>query len=329
MRVTTDGVFKIAIEETGTKEAEWPFYATKIISCGYLELLHSAITCTMPWQQISPRDEERRHFELACKVAATESNLDPYGEYLVKSPASDSMDASEKSAGAYCVGLILTKLLAAREFGADYFLPALLLTSRNLDESYMTGARKWPSCVGWKRDAGWSVWEPVGRRDRAPKALDDAFNRVLAVKTVNGSAPLYAAACMTYFDTKSGELQGIVRNAPLGKKADITVSLDSLLELYYRPVCELFDEALKRRPFDDFLDYREGFMEIDIDIFKGRGVKLGVPKDILGYFKYHDNRDKSGLKISSVVSSLSRLVPKRVTEPGFYMGSDGVYVRLP
>ena len=110
-------------------------------------------------------------------------------------------------------------------------------------------------------------WESTGKRDHAPKALDDAFNQVLAIKTVNEQSPSVAMACMTYFDTKHGELQGILRNASVGKKAAIEFNQEQFLKLYYRHICEIFDESLRRKPFDSVIDYIEGYLEIELELF--------------------------------------------------------------
>ena len=107
--------------------------------------------------------------------------------------------------------------------------------------------RKKPSFIGYQKDTQeWSIWESTGKRDHAPKALDDAYNQVLAIKTINEQSPTLAMACMTYFDTKHGELQGILRNASVGKKADITFDRERFFDLYYRHICEIFDVSLRR-----------------------------------------------------------------------------------
>jgi len=143
---------------------------------------------------------------------------------------------------------------------------------------------------------------------------------------------------MTYFDTKHGELQGILRNAAVGKKANITFDQEQFLKLYYRHICEIFDESLRRKPFDSVIDYIEGYLEIELELFglniensdkdeylRKRRIKLGVPKDILGFFQY--NHGAQSNTISSIVDSL-KPVSEYPQEDNFFMGRDGIYFRI-
>ena len=106
---------------------------------------------------------------------------------------------------------------------------------------------------------------------------------------------------MTYFDTKHGELQGILRNATAGKKANITFDKEQFFLLYYRHICEIFDESLRRKPFDSVIDYIDGYLEIELELFglnvestekndyqSRKRLKLGVPKEILTFFQYNN-----------------------------------------
>ncbi len=95
-----------------------------------------------------------------------------------------------------------------KEFQTDYFLNTTLFEQVYGKESFICNGRKKPSFVGLTQaDEKWSIWEPTGKRDHAPKALSDAFNQVLGIKSINGQAPAFAMASMTYFDTKHNELK--------------------------------------------------------------------------------------------------------------------------
>ena len=169
--------------------------------------------------------------------------------------------------------------------------------------------------------------------------MDDAFNQVLAIKTVNDQSPEYAMACMTYFDTKHGELQGILRNASVGKKANIVFDAEQYLTLNYRHICEIFDESLRRKPFDSVIDYIDGYLEIELELFglnidssdkdeytRKKRIKLGVPKDILGFFQYNKGRFSDDTSITSNVENLE--INTDYQHKNFYMGRDGIYFRI-
>lgn len=341
MRLTQNDTYKIALETTGYNGMEWPFYSSKIVECNNLELLHSILTCGMPNQFLSPWHHEKRTQEFISKISMVETNLELYDGYLIKSPATEYLDASEKSVNSYYLGLIFTKLFSMKEFDIDYFLHTTIFEQVYGKDSFTCSGRKKPAFIGYQKETEeWSIWESTGKRDHAPKALDDAFNQVLAIKTVNDNAPSFAIACMTYFDTKHGELQGILRNAPTGKKANIVFDREQFLMLYYRHICEIFDESLRRKPFDSVIDYIDGYLEIELELFglniensdkdeylRKRRIKLGVPKDILGFFQYNHGRRSKDNKISPIVDSL-KPASESPQEKNFFMGRDGIYFRI-
>ena len=341
MKLTQNHTYKVALEITGYDGMEWPFFASKIVECNNLELLHSILTCGMPNQFLSPWHHEKRTQEFISKVSMVETNLETSGGYLIKSPATEYLDASEKSVNSYYLGLIFTKLFSMKEFHIDYFLHTTIFEQVYGKDAMTCNGRKKPSFVGYQKSTKtWSIWESTGKRDHAPKALDDAYNQVLAIKNVNGHAPSLAMACMTYFDTKHGELQGILRNAQTGKKADMVFEREQFLTLYYRHICEIFDESLRRKPLDSVIDYIEGYLEIELELFglnientdkdeylRKRRIKLGVPKDILGYFQYNHGRYAESTSISAIVDDLN-LPATDMQDDNFFMGRDGIYFRI-
>ena len=270
-----------------------------------------------------------------------ETNLSVYDDgYLIKSPETEFLDASEKSVNAYYLGLIFAKLFSMKEFDTDYFLHSSLFEQVYGADAFSCNGRKKPSFIGYNKNSDeWSIWESTGKRDHAPKALDDAYNQVLAIRSINEQSPKYAIACMTYFDTKHGELQGILRNASEGKKANIDFNKEQFFNLYYRHICEIFDESLRRKPFDSVIDYIDGYLEIELELFgldiegtdkdeylRKRRIKLGVPKDILGYFQYNKGRYEDGASITSIVEAMQ--VNTSFQDKHFFMGRDGIYFRI-
>lgn len=340
MKLIQNDNFKIALEVTGCNGMEWPFYESKIVECNNLELLHAILTCGMPNQFLSPWHHEKRTQEFISKISMFETNLTASDGYLIKSPATEFLDASEKSVNAYYLGLIFAKLFSMKEFDTDYFLHSSLFEQVYGADAFSCNGRKKPSFIGYNKNSDeWSIWESTGKRDHAPKALDDAYNQVLAIRSINEQSPKYAIACMTYFDTKHGELQGILRNASTGKKANIDFNKEQFFNLYYRHICEIFDESLRRKPFDSVIDYIDGYLEIELELFglnidgtdkdeylRKRRIKLGVPKDILGYFQYNKGRYETDTTITSIVESLQ--VNTSFQDKHFFMGRDGIYFRI-
>lgn len=347
VRLLQSDTYKIALEVTGCQGMEWPFYASRIAEYGNLELLHAILTCGMPFQFLSEWRHEKRSQEFIYKVSMVETNLKVNGGYLVKSPETEYLDASEKSANAYYLGLIFAKLFSMKEFDTDYFVHTSLFTQICGAGSFSCAGRKEPAFVGYKWDSdSWSIWDVAGRREKAPKAMDDAYNRIYAIRSVNGKKPDYSIACMTYFDSASGELLGTIRNAKDGRKADILFDKEDFLRLYYRPVCELFDESLRRKPFDSVIDYIDGYLEIELELFgldidksakdeylRKHRLKLGIPKEILRFFQYRLENDSAALSLTSIADSLHEDFLKeaghhQASGANFFMGRDGIYLRM-
>ena len=341
MKLIKNDTYKVALEVTGCNGMEWPFYTSKIVECSNMELLHAILTCGMPSQFLSEWHHEKRSQEFISKISMFETNLTASDGYLIKSPETEFLDASEKSVNAYYLGLIFTKLFSMKEFDTDFFLHTSLFEQVYGVDSFSCNGRKKPSFVGYNKVKDqWSIWESTGKRDQAPKALDDAYNQVLAIREVNGQTPQYAIACMTYFDTKHGELQGIIRNTNSGKKADITFDKEQYLNLYYRHICEIFDESLRRKPFDSVIDYIDGYLEIELELFgldidsnskddylHKRRIKLGVPKDILAFFQYNKGRLLESASLTEIVTSLNTEA-NHFQDKNFFMGRDGIYFRM-
>lgn len=341
MKLTQDNQYKLALEVTGCGGMEWPFYDSKILEFTNLELLHAALTCATPAQFLAPWHHEKRTQEFISKLSMLESTLCTSDGYLIKSPETEFLDASEKTATSYHLGLIFAKLFSMKEFDMNYFLHTTIFEQVYANDAFVCNGRKKPAFIGLSRNPEkWSIWEATGKRDLAPKALNDAYNLIVGIRTVNSVPPHMSIASMTYFDTKHGELQGIIRNASEGRKANIELQKEQYLTLYYRHICELFDESLRRRPFDSVIDYIDGYLEIELELFglniddsqkneyaRKHRVKLGVPKKLLAYFQYNEGKVFPESNMSDVADTLD-LSAIDLQDSHFFMGKDGIYLRI-
>ena len=88
------------------------------------------------------------------------------------------------------------------------------------------------------------------------------------------------------------------------------------------------------------IDYIDGYLEIELELFglnidssdkdeylRKRRIKLGVPKDILGFFQYKHGRYNNTTTITSIVESMN-INPAEYQEENFFMGRDGIYFRI-
>ena len=90
---------------------------------------------------------------------------------------------------------------------------------------------------------------------------------------------------------------------------------------------------------DSVIDYIDGYLEIELELFglnidgtdkdeylRKRRIKLGVPKDILGYFQYNKGRYEDGTTITPIVEAMQ--VNTSFQDKHFFMGRDGIYFRI-
>ena len=63
------------------------------------------------------------------------------------------------------------------------------------------------------------------------------------------------------------------------------------------------------------------------EYLRKRRVKLGIPKDILGFFQYNHGHVAQGTTISAIVDELKMVAPE-LQDEHFYMGRDGIYFRI-
>ena len=96
MKLTQDNCYKLALEITGCNGMEWPFFSSKILEFNNLELLHALVTCATPSQHLALWHHEKRSQEFIFKVSMIESILSVCDGYLIKSPETEYLDASEK-----------------------------------------------------------------------------------------------------------------------------------------------------------------------------------------------------------------------------------------
>jgi hypothetical protein len=240
-------------------------------------------------------------FEAAYRTTIVWANLmESASGRLIKSPAYEALDPSEKGSISYYLGLIFAKLFAFRRLDTPWLLHFDVY--REEHEALLEGNEK-PDLIGLNAAGDWIVYEAKGRTGGfLTSVLDDAKDQAQEITAIGGIEPVLRVGSLVYF--RSDGLHLSVVDPPASKsrrQRDVKLSERDFLAQYYAT----FDAAVDvrqnaRREERNGEEYR--ILELnDLD------VAIGVP----------------------VAARLER----RVTPPGqidnaSFIGPDGIEIAL-
>jgi hypothetical protein len=179
------GDFTPGVLQTGEINVLWP------------DLVWAAITygksSAYPWSSSSGYARAERKY----RAYLLYSCLKEIGGKCVKSEGYSSMDATEKGAASYFLGMTLAKLVAERLLSAPW-LWHISCGSQAL--SFLNGKSR-PDMLGRDLLGRWIVVEAKGRSGNLDmNALNSAKDQTRMVSTVNGALPYCRVGVQAYFD---------------------------------------------------------------------------------------------------------------------------------
>ncbi|MBB6146973.1 hypothetical protein HNQ77_004958 [Silvibacterium bohemicum] len=240
-------------------------------------------------------------FEAAYRTTIVWANLmESASGRLIKSPAYEALDPSEKGSISYYLGLIFAKLFAFRRLDTPWLLHFDVY--REEHEAVLEGNEK-PDLIGLNAAGNWIVYEAKGRTGGfLTSVLDDAKGQAQEITTIGGIEPVLRVGSLVYF--RSDGLHLSVVDPPSDKsrrRRDVKLSERDFLAQYYAT----FDAAVDvrqnaRREERNGEEYR--ILELnDLD------VAIGVP----------------------VAARLERRVtPPRQIDDASFIGPDGIEIAL-
>lgn len=213
---------------------------TIMLEFSNLELLHAALTCTMPAGRLTPAYREKRKAELLLKLSMIENALDTRGDQLIKSQRTMYLDASEKGAIAHYLGMIFTKLLAGKLYQVDYIAAVSQIDQPELAEIGKYGKKYRYDLIGLQKGAAsYSVWEAVGRSENSQLAFGSACREAAGVELIGSGVPLHRCAVMNYYER--GFYTAVLRETEgAAKGVSFSFTREAYLRAYYQPLMELF-----------------------------------------------------------------------------------------
>jgi hypothetical protein len=214
----------------------------------------------------------------------------------------NAMDATEKGAASYFLGMTLAKLSAERLLDTPWVWH---ISSGSQALSFLPG-RSRPDMLGLDKSGRWIVLEAKGRTGKLDmNALHSAKNQTRMVGTINGATPFCRVGVQSYFDP---DLQVyLIDPEPLDEMLPIEFDIEKAMDEYYGFRHVLKNFGRKRR-----------ISNIEYLVFDEResGVKIGLPKAIV--------EDYDRLKISEILSDIParNIIPMSFTSENFDLSSE-------
>ena len=149
-----------------------------------------------------------------------------------KSDLYSKLDATEKGAASYFLGMTMCKIFAAQKLNRPWLFHVSLASSNGASIVFSKMSKERPDLVGYTANSNWIVAEAKGRSKKlSTKALVKAKNQSRMIKSVNGTLPLHRFGIQTYFDP---HLKVNVEDPPASREAyPVDIDLREALVNYY------------------------------------------------------------------------------------------------
>jgi hypothetical protein len=170
--------------------------------------------------------------EMRFRIFLVRANLWERDDLILRSPAYDSLDPSEKGAISYFLGMAMGKLAAWKLLGTPWMVHLAKLT--DVSASGLAG-RSRPDLAGEDTSGRWVICEAKGRSGPYDRdALKKAKNQVRQIRSINGLTPHIRMAMETYFDDGM-RLRLIDPDDPTPESVDLKIKKIDFRTTYYRP----------------------------------------------------------------------------------------------
>lgn len=213
--------------------------ALALSSPGLLDLTWSQLAHALFVTGRAPGDEATYPrlalYEWLHRVAIVPAYLTERRGRVRRTPLADSLDRSEKVNLSYALGQAGTAVFCRQRLGVS----RLLHVDRyaNSHELAFGPTRRRPDLFG-PSPAGWVVAEAKGRSNNVDTQLPVTLQQQKgALRTVGGVPPAVALGCVTYFETRTREMQLLAVDPPVTKEGlDLEVDEGRFLYSYYDAV---------------------------------------------------------------------------------------------
>ncbi|NCC35128.1 MAG: hypothetical protein EOM24_24415 [Chloroflexia bacterium] len=226
-----------------------------------------------------------RLYEITAILLKTQAYVAENGEGLVTTGLYRNLDATEKAAASYRIGMGLAKLVAERHLGVPWLRHVDPLIRQNVIQTELSTHVR-PDMVGQGVDRKWHVVEAKGRSSADSSAVSKGQQQAAAIARVAGSTPQTRSACvsMLRYEPFYVDLVNTPANGSLTLGAFDMVAPRLFGEEYYsliRGLIQTTDSDDYRVPRIDSWGNTGSFRVFSI---RGTNIALGIHMPIYDYF---------------------------------------------
>jgi len=243
--------------------------------------------------------------ELVVKAHSVYAYLRSGSTGYEKSDLYSSLDATEKGAASYFLGMTMCKIFADQKLSTPWLFHLSLATSNGASIVFNKMSKERPDLIGLTTGNDWIVAEAKGRSKQfSLKALRKAKKQSTMVLSVNGISPIHRFGIQSCFDP---QLMVHVEDPPASREAyPVELDLHEAFTDYYT-----ISSALSRYGEKRLINGTEYLVINDLR----SGLSVGLPKYIA-----------SGGPGAEASQEIIRQTNKISEQEKIY--SDGFYVRL-
>jgi hypothetical protein len=218
------------------------FDGISVLECSWAEIVHSAITVGRKNRLDVLRFGQYSLLEVVYRAAMVYANLQQAGDAIVKSPAYDSLDSSEKGAVSYYLGLVIAKLFAMKLLDTPWLMH-LDVYQDALLPVFAPGKSR-PDLVGVRNLRQWVVIESKGRTGGGnDKVLKNAKNQTRRLRRIGGQLVDIRVAMVTCFLRRHLSAAWSDPDDYDDDGFDLNVSIDDFVARYYDPIRQLISAS--------------------------------------------------------------------------------------
>ncbi len=293
------------------------FSGEQALTCSWRDLVWAALTVGKPRASHIMRYGRYAWFECLYRASLLYANLAEQNGLFRRTLAYSSLDATEKGAISYFLGLTTAKLFAEKLLGVSWL--AHMDVYRGQWGALGLAGDPQPSLVGLDREGRWVVIEAKGRTGTLEHdVLARAKQQSQQVATIGGNAPRLRVALASFFQAGALHVAWEDPEMPLANAVSLELTPGELLHEYYRPLLALL--VVQENQAD--LDWvKLGEEEYGVLHVREADVTIGVARFI------YEAASRGPDALAEAVLAERRLLARQARRHRA-VGSDGVLVQV-
>ena len=213
------------------------------LECTWEEIAHAAMTVGRAnWLHVLQHGRYSA-FELVYRLAMVHANLRQTStSRLVRSPAYEALDPSEKAAVSYYLGLMTAKLFSERLLGTPWLMH--LDVYQDMLALTLTAGKERPDLIGMTTQCDWIVIESKGRTGPLRQGvLEKGKRQTRRLRRIAGKEVALRIAMVTYFQADTLSMSWLDPDEYDADVSDLDINPSGFVERYYQTIINLLESA--------------------------------------------------------------------------------------